>query len=272
LNTVRVATLNIWHRSDDWDARLRAIRHGVEELRPDILGLQEVLRAPFGDESFDQAAAIAEGFGYHIAYAHSARPRELPIGNAVLSKFPIEKDRICELPDLGTGEPRVALYADVRSPAGRIPVFVTHLNWKLHHGFVREAQVLALDTFVQEAIEPSHTAPILMGDFNAQPDSNEIRFLKGLCSLDGQSTYYGDAFELGGDGGRGITFARANPFAAPIHEPDRRIDYVFVGQRDGRFRAHVDRAHVAFNEPFPPGAGGVWASDHYGVIADVRFD
>ena len=49
VETLRVATLNIWNRFGPWDQRLPAIREGVRALSPDLLGLQEVLRLDPGE-------------------------------------------------------------------------------------------------------------------------------------------------------------------------------------------------------------------------------
>ena len=46
---------------------------------------------------------------------------------------------------------------------------------------------------------------ILCGDFNAEPDSDEIRFLTSLCDLDGRRTYFQDAWRVAGDGSAGNT-------------------------------------------------------------------
>ena len=45
MKTLRVATLNIWNRLGPWEQRLPAIRSGIAELSPDLLGLQEVVTA-----------------------------------------------------------------------------------------------------------------------------------------------------------------------------------------------------------------------------------
>ena len=41
---------------------------------------------------------------------------------------------------------------------------------------------------------------ILCGDFNAEPDSDEIRFLCSLTPLDGRTAYYQDAWRAVGEG------------------------------------------------------------------------
>jgi endonuclease/exonuclease/phosphatase family metal-dependent hydrolase len=266
VKTLRVATLNIWNRFGPWDARLAAIRAGVAQLSPDLLGLQEVLRLARGEgDELDQAAAIAEGFGYHVAYARAHDERWY--GNAALSRWPIVQSRVLELPRAGTEERRTLLFADVDSPHGRIPFFVTHLNWKFDEGHVREAQLREVVQCI-EALAPADAFPaILVGDFNAEPGSDEIRFLRGLTSLGcARRVYFQDAFAVAGDGSPGITFARRNPFAAPLREPDRRIDYVFVRGRDDGHRGDPIDARVCFDAP----VDGTFPSDHFGVVADLR--
>ena len=65
--------------------------------------------------------------------------------------------------------------------------------------------------------------PILVGDFNARPESSEIRFLKGLQSLQGKSYLTADATSH--DRRRALPFdAHPDPFAAATHEYPRRLD------------------------------------------------
>jgi endonuclease/exonuclease/phosphatase family metal-dependent hydrolase len=269
MKTFRVATLNIWNRCGPWDERLAAIRAGIAELAPDLVGLQEVVRLePDDGDGLDQAAAIGESFGYRIAYARAHDERWM--GNAALSRWPIARAETFELPRAGTHERRTLLHASIESPYGRIPFFVTHLNWKFEEGHVREAQVRDIALRVEAVAAASGPDPfpaILVGDFNAEADSDEIRFLRGMTSLGaGRRVYFQDAFAMAGDGTAGGTYVRANPFAAPLGEPDRRIDYVFVHGRDERSRGQPCEARVCFSAPVE----GVFPSDHYGVIATLR--
>jgi endonuclease/exonuclease/phosphatase family metal-dependent hydrolase len=270
MTTMRVLTLNIWNRAGAWEERLRAIRAGVRELEPDLVGLQEVLRLAQGEgDGLDQAAAIAEGFGYHVAYG---RAHDEPwLGNAILSRWPIRKSHAYDLPRVGTDERRSLVAAEIESPSGEIRFFVTHLNWKFDEGHVREAQVREVALRVEATMQaaPRGTLPaILVGDFNAEPDSDEIRYLRGLTSLGGgRRIYYQDAFARAGDGSSGATFSHRNPFAAALREPERRIDYVFVrGLEDGG-RGEPIEARVCFDVPYE----GTFATDHFGVLATLRI-
>lgn len=269
MNSLRVATLNIWNRFGPWEQRLVAIRAGVAQHAPDLLGMQEVLRLEPGEgDGLDQAAAVGAGFGYHAAYARARDQRWY--GNAALSRWPIVESQTLELPRCGTDEKRCLLYAAIDAPFGRVPFFVTHLNWKLDHGHVREAQVREIAAFIEAVVTSGASAAfpaILVGDLNAPPDSDEIRYLRGLTSLGGaRRVFFQDAFEVAGGGAPGVTFGRSNPFAAPLREPDRRIDYVFVHGRDERFRGEPLEASVAWDAP----VDGTFPSDHFGVVATLR--
>src|SRR5581483_10805525 len=102
----------------------------------------------------------------------------------------------------------------------------------------REDQVVAVDDHIGGS--PSELPKVLMGDFNATPDSDEIRFLRGLHTLAGRRTHFQDAWlrlhrEPGpGDGpAEGITWSSENELTRPLRslDIDRRIDYVFVTSR-----------------------------------------
>ena len=266
MRTIKVVTLNIWNQGGPWVQRLSGIRTELTELAPDMVGLQEVLR-PSSTDGPDQAELIAEGLGYHIAYGAAFDSGGIQFGNAALSRFPIRRTEIFPLPKVDTEESRSLLFAELDAPFGPVPFFVTHLNWRFNEGYVREAQVVAIAEHVK-ALAPIHGfPPIIVGDFNATPDSDEIRYMKGLSSLGGKSVYFADTFGIVGRG-EGTTFSRHNPFASTLREPNRRIDYIFVRGPDGRGRGEPLDAHVCFDRP----TDGIYPSDHFGVSATIRAE
>lgn len=262
MRTFRAATLNIWHRSAPWEARLVAIREGMKTIRPDVIGMQEVLVY----EGFDQGKLIADGLGYEVAWSMSSPNYGYPVGNAILSRWPILETRSIALPNGGSDESRILLYALVDAPFGKLPFFTTHLNWKLHHGHIRQQQVRALAAAVAELCPLGEGfPPVVVGDFNAGPDADEIRFMKGLTGLGGECVYYADSFEVAGDGTLGATFSKSNPYAEPLREPERRIDYVFVRGPDESQRGEPIECQVVFHRSHE----GAFPSDHYGVVATI---
>jgi endonuclease/exonuclease/phosphatase family metal-dependent hydrolase len=283
--------LNIWNRSGPWPARLSLIRKELAALRPDVLGLQEVLRqaspgaSPVGawqapvsapdDGTHDQATLIGAGYMGYVAYARAMDyGNGLAFGNAVLSKFPISEYRAFELPGRETGEVRVLLYTVVDLPAGKLPVFVTHLNWKLHQGSVRVRQVEFICEKIRELepIDESRLPPVLMGDMNADPDSDEMRYMRGLATLGDRSVYFADSWVYGGDGTPGYTFDRRNRFAAIAHEPPRRIDYIYVRGPDSKLRGEPLETRLAFATSEPGSQGDVFPSDHFGLVTELSAE
>jgi len=261
MDRVRVATLNIWNRMGPWEERLVAIRKEVARSQPDIIGLQEVLVLP--ELEFDQASAIAEGFGYHVAFGRSADAPPYGMGNAILSRWPIAHTFTFSLP--GTDEHRCLVFAELDSPMGKIPFFSTHLNWKFDESDVRQLQVRCIARFVKTTAPVEQYPAIVVGDFNADADSDEIRFMRGVGSLGGESVHFHDVYGHVG-AAPGVTFARRNTYAGLLREPDRRIDYIWVRGGDERFRGEPLAARVAFDEP----EGEAFPSDHFGVVAELR--
>lgn len=264
MDRLKVLSLNIWNRQGPWEKRLDMIRRGLEAHDPDVVGLQEVI----SHEGKTQADAIAEGLDYHTAFGTAVDlGGEVLFGNAVLSKWPISHHEVLPVPTREGEETRSLLLAEIDSPWGKLPLFCTHLNWMFHHGVVREKQVVAIAGHVMDKAPVSGLSPVLVGDMNAEPDSTEMRFLRGLTSLEGKSTYFADSFALVGRG-PGFTFdPDCNPYAALTHEAPRRIDYVFVRGPDHRGRGKPTRCSVVLEEA----VDGVAASDHYGVLAEIRM-
>jgi endonuclease/exonuclease/phosphatase family metal-dependent hydrolase len=254
------------------------VRAEIARLAPDVIGLQEIV---VRQDGFDQARLLVDGLGYgHVfgaAHRWDDRGRILgsdradgdAIGNTIASRWPIARTEVRPLPGEETGERRSIVGALVETPSGIVPFFATHLNWKLDHGHVRERQVVAVAEFVHafaRATRADALPPVVVGDFNAEPDSTEIRFLCGLASLAGRSVYFQDAWRVARAPERGATWDNRNPFAALSFEPDRRIDYVFVGLPDADGRGRVDAAALAFDTP----TAGTYPSDHFGVVAELR--
>jgi endonuclease/exonuclease/phosphatase family metal-dependent hydrolase len=273
--TLRVFTLNCWGVGAPLEERMVIIQRGMAALRPDVAAFQEVI---VRGDGFDQGSLLlgsadyfrvfGAAFGWNddgamVSPDHGGGG----FGNLIASRWPIARSEVRHLPGREGDEPRAMLGALIETPDGLLPVLTTHLDWEFDHGYVRERQVIAVDDFARELARTADLPPVLMGDFNAHPDSTEMRFLRGLASLEGRSTYYQDAWEIGRPREAGCTWDNRNRFAAYAHEPDRRIDYVLVGQPDARGRGMVAAARLIFEET----VGDVFASDHFGVLAEIRI-
>lgn len=56
-------TLNLWAQHGDWPTRRGALREGLQQLRPDVLMLQEAVV----DDTYDQAVDLL-GEGYDVVH------------------------------------------------------------------------------------------------------------------------------------------------------------------------------------------------------------
>ena len=106
-----------------------------------------------------------------------------------------------------------------------------------------------------------------MGDFNAVPESDEIRLLTGLKEPPVPYQVFYDAWQVANAHDPGYTWHRGNPYTAAALEPDRRLDYVFVGRPTGVGVGHVKSCRLVGTEA----VDGVFPSDHYGVLAEIRY-
>lgn len=263
---VRVLTLNLWARSGPYPEREPLLRRQLATIGADLIAFQEVDAGP-GDDN--QARELLDGLGYEVAYQR--RERNGDPGIAIASRHPIEQSQST---DLGHGGP--ALAARIRMGEHRLWFCSTvPMSWKPGFESEREDECVALDAWLTELAASETAPPILAGDFDATPDAASIRFLTGLQSLHGRSTYWLDAFAVAGDGSAGYTWSSDNPYVAPFTtavfaQPQhrRRIDYIFVGSPfTWQPRILIRSAAVVMQ-------GDVRAapSDHFAVMADLQLD
>jgi len=264
---LKILTLNVWHDSGPWPERLVLIRDWIRRLQPDVIGFQELLSGP----GFDQLDQLVGDLGYESQFLRASgfwKNTDLDFGNGVASRWPIRSRHELELPDGDDGETRSALSVmiDAPVPGGRLCFTSTHLNWKLHHGRIRERQVVALCDHVLRIASREGFPAVIVGDFNAEPDSSEIRFMQGLHTIGGHSVHFRDAWRVAGGKGRAATWSNDNDYARASFEPDRRIDYVFSGYPMIGGSGFTESCLVVCDEV----ENGVWPSDHFGVYAELR--
>lgn len=262
--TLRVATWNLWWRFGPWEDRLPLIIEELRRVDADVVALQEV----WGDGDDTSAKRIAAQLGYEETFAARLELGEsVRFGNAVLSRWPIAHTEWHPLPAAGhLDEQRLVLRADIDGPRGSFQVFSTHLNWRFDHSAVRQEQARTVAEVVAAA-RPRSFPPIVCGDFNAEPASTEVGMLTGLTTPAVDDLVLMDAWRVAHPNAPGFTWDNRNPFVAAQLEYDRRIDYVFVGWPKAEGAGHVVSAELIGTEP----TGAVWPSDHFGVVAEIRY-
>lgn len=267
MRILRCLTLNLWGAEPPLEQRMALVVQGLRQLAPDVVTLQEVREVP--GQLPNQAGMLAKAAGFEHVFAPATPFGGGHEGLAILSRQPILEHDVSELPHAEPTERRILLSARVQHGLGSVWVHTTHLNYRLTHGKQREDQVAAIAASVAGRV--SDASQILMGDFNARPEADEIRFLRGLSTLDGRRTYFQDAWERLHPGDPGLTWARANPYTAKLAflEPDRRLDYIFVTPMRGDGRGTIHSCTMVFDKP---DADSVFASDHFGLLADIQVE
>lgn len=243
---MKILTLNTWQEKGPWRERWELILRGLAEHDADLVGLQEVFNMDWAEE-----ARARSGYPYlAVSGEHS--------GLIFLSKFrPVEQ--ACHI--MKTRSPneeylRYAFYVRFDKPSGPFAAFNTHFSWKAEDGPVRAGQAMELAGFVMEKAAGIPTA--VMGDFNTAPNTVPALFLT-------ESRKWTDVFAAANPDAPGLTWDYKNPYAEAERAKmaERRIDYIFVTGHTGPF-AKVRSAKVVFNRL----EGGVWPSDHFGVLAE----
>jgi endonuclease/exonuclease/phosphatase family metal-dependent hydrolase len=271
---LRFLTLNLWREEGHSADRLSYITRKLDSAMPDVVALQEV-RDVAGGGAANQAEILARDQRWPFVYATPPDPPAGGDGLAILSRFPIGAHEWKVLPGAAEGDARIVLSARIDSELGAIWVHNTQLVEGEEDGNRREEQVVAVDEVVKA--HANGDPQIVLGDFNAVPSSDEIRWMCGLTTLAGRRVHYQDAWDtLHTDSAEmpGWTWARANPGTELKYwlRPDRRIDYGFVTPVQKDRRGTIHSARLLFDEPEVRSSGErLFASDHYGLIVEVQM-
>lgn len=264
---MRILTFNLWGRNGAWADRRSVLIEGFRTLQPDLLALQEVIRT----DEYDQ---VSDLLGPDWSIVHQQRRDAEGMGISIASRWPLGTVQELDLHVTPrTGDfPCGTLIAEVfvPDPVGLL-LFVNHFpNWQLDFEYERELQAVHAARVIEEHARKTGLHVILGGDLDADPDATSIRFWCGRQSLGGMSVCYRDAWESLHPREPGQTFTPENPLMALANWdwPFRRIDYLFVrcGEHGGP-TLKITSCQQIFDEPI----NGVWASDHFGLVADLAI-
>ena len=163
---VHILSWNIW-----FGTHFDKVTDFLRRSRADIIGLQEVTQTPEGKNNIGEPLAKKLGYSYVYATGMDLRKygKPLVMGNAVLSKYPIVGHKTHFL---AKTDSRVAVQADIQVSNTQLHVLSTHLiHTHQQPSIIQEEQAKDLIS-----VMPKNQA-IVMGDFNATPDSKTIQLL-----------------------------------------------------------------------------------------------
>ncbi len=224
---IRIMTYNIHNGADASEQpTLDSMGYFIGESGLDIVGLQEVDSICHRSDGVDQPERLGEIVGMdhyftrHFAYQGGA------YGQGLLSDVPLTNLRNFRLPvfPLEDGKEVSVLLADIHpAPDWVFTVGVVHLDYKSAESRMHQIDIL-LDSLagIQDLV--------LLGDFNAYPDSPEMLKL----------SQYFDRFQ-----------STNEPPTFPAINPDRRIDFIWVkkGSKLRIVREYIP--HVPYSDHLP---------------------
>ena len=272
----------------DFAQRARAIAQILVREGVDVVGLQELSRwgsapiLPDGSLGADEplveflplllAACETEGAAYDVHAVNESFAGGLPVGdrwmsilgaNAVLVRrggpFTVSTERTgtfeaaLEMPTGidGVTFPILRSWGAVDGTAAGRPLQFVVTHTEAYDAVPRDAQRDEL----LAAIDDPGCPVVVVGDFNARPDAV------------GMPAPYVDAWTAAGnDSAGGFTCGPGPVLDNPVSKLDERIDYVFVRDAD------VRECRVVGDQPEDrTRPGGLWPSDHAGVVARLEF-
>jgi len=236
-----MTTYNL-HKCRGYDMRIvpERIITVLDELRADILCLQEVVNAPTGPPQWNQAHAIAEAFpGFHVAFGVNRSFHDGTYGNMTLSRFPIVSWKNHDL-SRERREPRGVLQTEIEVARGRVMhVFNVHLGTGHMERRYQARKLLNPEVLEQ----PGLSGPrVVLGDFN--------EWIRGLTTHLLQSSFQTLRPRHAG------RFPRTFPGILPLVS----LDHCYYDDPLELQSSRLWRSRTA-----------LWASDHLPLIAEFRL-
>ncbi len=235
--TFRVMTYNIHHGAGlDGKVDLQRIADLIKREQADIVALQEVDKGVERTAQRDCPAELAALTGMSCVFSNNFHFQGGEYGNAVLTRFPIQRWTNRHYKMLRPGEQRGLLQV-VLDVHGRELVFMdTHIDYR---GDDSERLLNAAE--IAEVIQSYRGRPmILCGDFNDTPGSRTHQKL---------AQAFDDAWIVAGKG---------DGFTIPVLKPNKRIDFIWTSKEPP-----IDVLRIWVPE--------TQASDHLPVVGEFRL-
>ena len=205
---LRILSYNI-HHAEGVDGKLDVprIAQVILSVDPDLVALQEVDKNTIRTGKVNQDIELAHLTKMNSVFGSNITFQGGQYGNAILSKFPIIKNKNFLLPNVDSGEQRGLLQSQIQiSNKENVLFFSTHLDHRRS-----DTERLASAKAINQIISLDNKSPaILAGDFNDVPDSPTLKEL-------------------------GKVWLRTNKKilrTIPASKPSRQIDYIFVQPKE----------------------------------------
>jgi endonuclease/exonuclease/phosphatase family metal-dependent hydrolase len=225
-------------------SQLRRIAALIQRLEADVVALQEIDENSRWNGSFDHLAYLSEHTGLPFA-VHGVNNRRnhalfhANYGNAVLARFPIAHHENLPFGRQLLGEKGV-LFAEVDTPAGRLPVVNVHMHHRSRASRLKQAAHLMEFLSTQRRARGAawRTGPIVCGDLN-----NPAHTPDATAMLLGYFEQF-DNYQLVPKGAGGVPLR-----TFPSLWPARALDYIYLPSQCQRVEVTVVRSYLSDHRP-----------------------
>ncbi|HTF40439.1 MAG TPA: endonuclease/exonuclease/phosphatase family protein [Propionibacteriaceae bacterium] len=252
---LRVATLNLYGPPYRADERAELVVQGLARLRPDIVGLQEVnIGADIGTRICSELNVLVKGSTLRILHVANPGTEANRGALAVITHLPVLAHEGFDYLTEGLEWNRTVQRVRVDVEGQTVDFYNTHLHYQLGSDAdaMRCEQVERLLAWMD-----SHGwdfPKMVVGDFNAWPDSRAVRLLKDRFRSAYQAVH-----------GKEPEKTWPTPLLRQPSAPDWTLDYIFLSPG-----VRVTDAAVTFTEAGASDSG-LYASDHFGLAASVEL-
>lgn len=229
--SIRVMTMNIKEGGELANYVADSFCTCIRRYNPDVVVFQEMDNYTTRNKNQDLVGEMAVKLGMFPYFGKSFTYSSGDFGNAILSRYPFYNARTVISKPSGASEPRSCSWIDILLPGKKaIRIGVTHLDVSSEQN-----RISNLAAFNSSILSGTGNPTILMGDFNASPESETMTYAKIKWQDIGSGT--------------GNTFSSTNP--------SERIDYIL-----GYPKTWVKKSYRIVSHP--------GLSDHCFIVAELE--
>ncbi|BCN30746.1 endonuclease/exonuclease/phosphatase family protein [Anaeromicropila herbilytica] len=253
---MRIATYNIWNSESGVPARNEYLINEIKKTSADIICLQEV-------KNIQQAKSIAQQVQYNFMFFDTYNHTDE--GLCILSQFPFHQ-QVSLLRTINM------IYSSVLVEEKIIGIVNLHLPWD--STISREKQIVST---ISQLEKEKWDYTFMMGDFNCSDNSDVQRYLLGECTLYNSEVnpcFYdlADTYaEITNTKVESTLNFRENPrFQKNSIEKNQRFDRILLRNPYPVEFPVLNNCYVWGKQVYENIA--LAASDHYGILIDIKFD
>jgi endonuclease/exonuclease/phosphatase family metal-dependent hydrolase len=230
--TIKVMSMNIREGGELANFDAEAFSACIREHNPDVVVFQEMDNFTTRNGNKDLLSEMAVKLGMFPYFGKAFTYASGDFGNAILSKYPFYNAKNITSNPAGASEARACAWVDIALPGKRkVRIAVTHLDVASDE----QIRITMMATINSNVLLNNQLPTLLIGDFNATPDSDTMNYAKIKWQDIGAGT--------------GNTISSTNP--------TKRIDYVM-----GYPKSWVKKSYEIVCYP--------GLSDHCFIVAEVE--